>query len=280
MHVPLIIITLTTGSLLGTYAGNFQTQYEWKYFDYVWPSAAKKSEAIRTGAYNHSMIMPIDVDVAQDGRVFVTLLQLPGVPARMGYVSTQKSPSGPLIQPYPNWEWFGNGDCDNSIEKVLRVEIDKCNRLWVLDTGSKKNPKRNCSAKLLAFDLNTDTLISRVNFPDDIARNPRTIESLMATTVVETYGQNCEDTTKIVARDPKRLQYATGMKVLSRPFLQEEELWVITNRFPAFSQGHLNFKESNYFILRSTVRDLIAGTRCELPLGITDYGITKLKAIY
>lgn len=63
-----------------------------------------------------------------DGRTFVTAVREPGVQATLLTVSEQMGEGGPLLQPYPNWEWneydFNTKpDCDNTIISVYRVSV-------------------------------------------------------------------------------------------------------------------------------------------------------------
>ncbi|KAJ8683555.1 hypothetical protein QAD02_019347 [Eretmocerus hayati] len=272
MRILMSVVVLVTGSLLValTSSANMETAFKWRYIDYNWPSKAERSEAIRTGAYNTSAPLPMDVDVSHDGRVFLSMEGGPGVPARLGYVTKNKSSAGPLLQPYPDWSWHQGNDCDTTIKEVLRVSIDKCNRLWVLDTGSRNASKRLCQPKVLVFDLNNDSLISRIILPDEIIQEARTNLSLPATIIVETHGYVCHDTTEIVAQDSERLQYADGIKVIRRPAVPEEELWVLSNRHTLYRSNQMDFKDFNFYVLRSPVRSLIAGTKCELPKEISD----------
>lgn len=81
---------------------------------------------------------------------------------------------------------------DNSFDLL---QIDTCNRLWIVDTGIKEgSTSADCPAQLLAFDLDTDDLIRRIEIPEIIARNSLG-ESLLANIVVETDGPDCEETT-------------------------------------------------------------------------------------
>ncbi|KAJ8687046.1 hypothetical protein QAD02_022840 [Eretmocerus hayati] len=263
------IVLLAAILIVVAVEGQLRTVHEWNYIDYVWPSESVRSKAIKDGAYNLTQIIPMDVDVAPDGRVFISMYNLGGVPARLGYVTKYAGSSGPLIQPYPNWGWTNDTNC-NSIIEVIRIAIDECNRLWVLDTGSV-NDQMRCDSKLLAFDLSTDELIEKVIIPRNISTNLRTNQSLLANVIVETSVENCEDRTEIVAQDSERLQYADGIKVIPPgTFNSEEELWVITNRYMrTFIKGRLNQTEINFRILKSSVRSLIAGTKCEIPFDIS-----------
>ncbi|KAJ8687795.1 hypothetical protein QAD02_023589 [Eretmocerus hayati] len=125
-----------------------------------------------------------------DGRTFVTVIRAPGVPASLHVVSDKIGDSGPLLIPYPNWETYENPRACNGITSVYRVTIDKCNRLWILDTG-KIGADFICPAQLVVYNLLTDQLITKVKIPDHIARN-ETGNGLLITPAVETYGPNCE----------------------------------------------------------------------------------------
>lgn len=96
-------------------------------------------------------------------RIFVTIPRFsPGVPITLGTVApTQLS----LIEPYPSYSWHSShgANCDG-ITSVLRIAIDECRRLWVLDSG-KIGEIQKCPPQLLVFDLITNTLIRRYRFP-------------------------------------------------------------------------------------------------------------------
>lgn len=58
---------------------------------------------------------------------------------------------------------------DNAtIISTFRVRVDKCDRLWVMDTGLADilgSPKQIAPPALVIFDLKTDRLIRRYVFP-------------------------------------------------------------------------------------------------------------------
>ncbi|XP_028982120.1 major royal jelly protein 1 [Diachasma alloeum] len=181
-------------------AGKLQVLYEWSWIDYLWESEAHKAAAILSGQYNYTKPVIIDVDVwngrkkkyRNNFKTFVTVVRRPGVPASLTTVSEEFGYGGPLLAPYPNWNWAVEGDC-YGITSVFRVAIDECDRLWVLDTG-KIEEEHVCPAQLLAFDLHTDRLLKRVKIPRSIARNAITKQGLFVTPVVETEGLNCKKT--------------------------------------------------------------------------------------
>ncbi|XP_058797668.1 major royal jelly protein 1-like isoform X2 [Phymastichus coffea] len=180
-------------------AANMDPVYEWKYIDYVWESDARRQQAIDSGEYDFSRILPMDVDKAPDGRIFISTLGMHGVPASLVIVTDQMGPSGPLVKPYPDWSYFKTENCD-SIQNVYRIAIDECERLWVLDTGFLEGERITCEPQLLAFDLKTDRLIERIKIPNHIARGSNG-QTMLATPIVETIGQKCENTTVFMA-DP------------------------------------------------------------------------------
>lgn len=72
------------------------------------------------------------------------------------------------------------------------MEVDRCNRLWVLDTGATNLANgvvQTCPVKLDVFDLKTDMLVRRYNIP----KNQTSTDSLFTNIVVEIINNNCED---------------------------------------------------------------------------------------
>ncbi|CAB0041421.1 unnamed protein product [Trichogramma brassicae] len=163
------------------------TRFAWKYLDYNWDSQQRKNYFVQNGLYDYRNLTPIDVDQSADGRVFVTIIRAPGVPASVHTVSSRNGPGGPLLKPYPDWSWYNN-QC-SGITSVYRVAIDKCNRIWILDTGMIGDD-HVCPAQLLVFDLATNKLIHRQTIPDQIARN-RNGAGRLITPIVELDGNNC-----------------------------------------------------------------------------------------
>ncbi|KAJ8687785.1 hypothetical protein QAD02_023579 [Eretmocerus hayati] len=265
------LIVLATSSFLGTVLGQLETVYQWRYIDYTWPSKAKRQEAIRTGDYNISRPLPMDFALSQDGRMFMTIVSVDGVPARLGVITNRTGvDSGPLIRPYPSWGWTDKKSC-GAIHKPYRIQIDRCNRLWVLDSSHNAlDQPRECHPKLLAFNLWTDTLIYNITIPENIATNAQTNLTLLTNVIVDTYGPYCEHTTVTVAQDRQRLDYINAIHVIPWNIWGEEEVWVMSNRLirhdPRRGNRSLwNTKEINYRILKSPVRELVAGTSCEMP---------------
>jgi hypothetical protein len=76
------------------------------------------------------------------------------------------------------------------IVSTFRVRADRCNRLWVLDTGLTDilgNPEQQASPALIVYDLTSDRMLRKHEIPAD----QRTADSLFANIAVEDY--SCED---------------------------------------------------------------------------------------
>lgn len=97
-------------------------------------------------------------------RTFVTFPRFSdGVPVTLGYIVPGQTNT--VIQPYPAYSWHpvSRTDC-NGITSAFRVAIDSCFQMWVLDSGVIGS-KQKCPPQLLVFDLTTDKLVRRYQFP-------------------------------------------------------------------------------------------------------------------
>jgi hypothetical protein len=99
-----------------------------------------------------------------NSRIFVTIPRFSeGIPITLGYVSSRTSDL--QIVPYPDYSWHSHhgSNCDR-ITSVLRVAIDECDQLWVLDTG-KIGEVQKCPPQLFIFNLRTNALVRNYKFP-------------------------------------------------------------------------------------------------------------------
>ncbi|XP_014209133.1 major royal jelly protein 2-like [Copidosoma floridanum] len=174
----------------------FQTEFEWKYIDYNWLSEGQKDAYIGADLYDHTKIVLIDVDRAPDGRTFVTASMREGAPVTLATVSSEVGKGGPLLSPYPNWDYYEKSDICQGIVSVYRIFIDNCDRLWLLDNGWIGN-KYKCPAKLLAFNLTSDQEVVRHVLDDRVAKG-KNGASLFVTPIVKT-NRRCNSTTVYMA---------------------------------------------------------------------------------
>lgn len=84
----------------------------------------------------------------------------------------------PVLQPYPSYE---NNEAplepsesltkdDPRVFSAVRISVDECNRLWVLDCGADEMlglTFQMMPSSVLIFDLNTDKLVRRFVIPND-----------------------------------------------------------------------------------------------------------------
>jgi len=146
--------------------------YEWTSLNYTWSSTEQRIEAINSGTY--VVEKNVITGVKQWGdNVYVTVPRwLGGVPATLAKVSSLKDSSGSfLLEPFPSWE-MNDVNNINGLRYVQSMEIDPSGRMWIIDIGRldifTSNPI-NGPAKLLVYDLNSDSLEREYIFPNSVA---------------------------------------------------------------------------------------------------------------
>lgn len=169
--LSLFVITLVI-VVVGCQQPELKLVKDWKKLDFNFPNPKDRAAAIAKGNYVPKNVFPIDVDVdyrgpmgmLQSPRIFVTSPRFSeGVPVTLGYIKA--SQSGPLIQPYPDYSWHSSHGANCSgLTSVVRVAIDSCSNMYVLDTGVI-NDVVKCSPQLLIFNLRNDQLLHRYKFP-------------------------------------------------------------------------------------------------------------------
>ncbi|XP_012221338.1 major royal jelly protein 1-like isoform X2 [Linepithema humile] len=164
-----------------------KTLREWKFVDFIWKNSKHRQLAIESGSYIVNACVLYDVDMAPDGRVFMTAVRNKGVPASLMTVTKKMGEGGPLLRPYPDWSWYENNKCDGIIG-VYRIYII-CNHLFVLDCG-KIGDDKICPAQLLIFNLSTNKLVRRAIIPDNVATN-RNGTGLLVTPMV--HARHCRN---------------------------------------------------------------------------------------
>ncbi|CAL1679840.1 unnamed protein product [Lasius platythorax] len=197
----LFVISLLSMTIM-SYGVDLETVHEWKYVDYQWNNPWEKQKAIDSGYYNASSCILHDVDMAPDGRLFVTSVREKGVPASLMTVTDEMGEGGRLLRPYPDWFWYKNDNDKNRCEgitSVYRVYI-KDNHLFVLDCG-KIGDDQVCDAQLLIFDLSTDELIKRIIIPYDVANDKNDAGLLTTLTVFVPHCKDISDTAIVLIAD-------------------------------------------------------------------------------
>ncbi|XP_050292703.1 major royal jelly protein 3-like isoform X2 [Anthonomus grandis grandis] len=195
---------------------NFNLVYQWHRVEYQYPSEAERTEAIKNGSYRIDILRPLDAQYTyhlktKQDRYFITVprRERTGTPATLGVINT-KEPSRlktHVIDPYPAWSWHVDMEKCNyhRIVNAYTVWADECNRLWVIDNANINNDFI-CPPQILAFDLESDTLLYKYELPYDQYHNNNKYQnvSYYSTPIaeVESMEDNCMKTWLYVA-DPE-----------------------------------------------------------------------------
>lgn len=223
---------------------NLRTIYSWKTLEFLFPNEFVKEAAIRNGSYVAGAGVPIDVDVYKGGsgsKVFVTIPRFQkGVPVTLGWVTDQTSPDGnPVIAPFPDWNYNVAGNCD-TLTSVYRIQIDQCDRLWVIDTGILEET-RICPPRLHVFSLRKKTLLARYAFPRDQFKE----DSLFVTVAVDLRNADheCEDTFAYIAD-------VTGFALIVYDY-RNSRSWKIANNlfYPYPPYGTFHIKDDTFDLM-------------------------------
>ncbi|XP_055682150.1 protein yellow-like [Lutzomyia longipalpis] len=191
----------TPGQRKGYYGGDyvsstspFEIVYEWKIFDYEYPSTTERRAAIASGEYIQENTMPLGID-AYKNRFFISLPRWKtGTPATLVSVDLPSRDKSPLLRPYPNWGFHTtptNPDCTKFMS-VFRIHIDDCGRLWAIDAGmvnTTSTPNLVCPPKIVVFDLATDRHILTFPIPDGQIKE----DSLYTSILVDIRDGKCDD---------------------------------------------------------------------------------------
>lgn len=108
---------------------NLRLVAEWNELEFEFPTPQQKQAALISGQYVPGNSVPIDVavDYRNQGasRVFVTIPRFTtGIPITLGTVSNNRATGGPIIQPYPNYQWHrSQGRNCEEITSVFRVAV-------------------------------------------------------------------------------------------------------------------------------------------------------------
>ncbi|XP_015517295.2 protein yellow [Neodiprion lecontei] len=151
-------------------------RFSWNILDFAYPDELSRQLAIARGEYVPENALPVGIEIWKN-KLFVTVPRWKdGIPATLNYVSLDANLGGsPKLTPYPNWAQNEAGNCGQGLTTVYRIHADKCDRLWVLDTGTigiGNTTVQACPYTLNVFDLTTDKLIREYKLrPEDTNQN-------------------------------------------------------------------------------------------------------------
>ncbi|XP_050523549.1 protein yellow isoform X4 [Daktulosphaira vitifoliae] len=169
--------------------------FNWRQVDFVFPDQQTRQQAINNREFIQANNMPLGLEVWRN-RLFITVPRWKaGVASTLNYInldSNNKS-SSPSLIPYPNFE--NNLLSSNSSERIVsvfRINVDECDRLWMVDTGLADiwgEANQVQTPKLLIFDLKTDKLIRQYTFKADDMKP----DSFFANVLADTTKETCND---------------------------------------------------------------------------------------
>lgn len=186
MLLSVTVLCLINGLLA---IDNLKVMYQWKQIDYDWPNNETKQ---MFPFYRQEDNLPLGLEVAGN-RLFVTVPRWkPGVAASLNYIMLNDTRESPPLIPYPTWEahQYKPGGKIPDIVSTFRVRADRCNRLWVLDTGLSNiadTPEMQKPPTLIIYDLSNDRILRNYTIPE----SQRTADSLFANIAVE--DESCTD---------------------------------------------------------------------------------------
>lgn len=120
------------------------------------------------------------------------------LPLLIIFLAPDKSPK---LKPYPNWEAHKLRENNNgvpTITSVYRLNVDVCDRLWLLDTGlvgALDIKEQLYDPKIQVYDLNTDQLVLEYTLPKHVIKE----NSLLVNIIADVNENNCDGAFAYVA---------------------------------------------------------------------------------
>uniref|UniRef100_A0A182QQT8 Bee-milk protein n=1 Tax=Anopheles farauti TaxID=69004 RepID=A0A182QQT8_9DIPT len=229
-------------------------------YNFPWDYPASSKEF-----YNPENVVATGMEVGYD-RIFIATPRLfSGVPATVSSIPRGTNGDSPVLQAYPDWTHHRAAtkeyNCsDIGLVSVYRLRIDSCNRLWALDAGvsrSLEDFEVTCPPKILVYDLHTDQVVRRIDFPPEVVRRESLYTNIIVDETSSRPENNCDDVfvyiTDTVA--PGIVVYDSG----------KDLTWRVSH--PAMYPDP-DFAESSILEHRFTLMDGIVGLAFDMEAGI------------
>ncbi|CAM9318358.1 unnamed protein product [Ectocarpus fasciculatus] len=149
---------------------------QWSSLNYSWDATHTYQGYIDSEKFIviNNALAGIKVDSSQN--VYVTVPRWrEGVPATLNKLVLNTESDGYDLQPYPSWDMQAE-DTLGALQNCQSMIIDSKNRMWVIEVGRKyflsDSPGvtiENAPAGVWVIDMDTDTVISKYYFPDEVA---------------------------------------------------------------------------------------------------------------
>ncbi|XP_069358528.1 dopaminechrome tautomerase-like [Maniola hyperantus] len=173
--------TVLLCACLAVASASLEVVNQWNFLQFDFPP-----DPVLLEKFQPENTVPSGLEIGWD-RLYLGIPRLrAGVPATLAWVPRSLPPGvSPVLQAYPDWSWHtaGRGDINcTGLISVYRIRADRCNRLWVLDSGvitSLDDFRRVCPPKILLFDMATDRLVRSVYFPRELLRPASLLTNLV-----------------------------------------------------------------------------------------------------
>ncbi|KAK7866168.1 hypothetical protein R5R35_001394 [Gryllus longicercus] len=182
-----LLLALAAGAPPAHALSKMRLAHTWGQVDFVFDSDAQRQQLEANGTYVQGNAVPFDVDVdPRTGRVFVSMpAMMNGGAVTLATVEDPAQVQSPRLVPYPNWSWHAGARGCDGLTSVFRIHVDRCDRLWVLDSGIvdiANTFTRRCPPQLVVFQLRSARVLVRHRFQTPEASCD---EALLLTVVTE-----------------------------------------------------------------------------------------------
>ncbi|XP_049700777.2 L-dopachrome tautomerase yellow-f2 [Helicoverpa armigera] len=200
-------------------------RFQWKTMDFAWEGAERES-ALTNESYIPVNNMPTGIARWRD-KLFITIPRWKkGIPSSLNYVYLNGTQDAPL-HPYPNWNEGclssdGTVTSNRTVVSTFRVNVDKCDRLWVVDNGVSEmstDVKQVSDPAVLVFDLNNDSLLKKHIFKEEVLADTSVLTSI----AVEIVGKNCDEAYAYITD--------MGSNAIVVYSLKDDDAWRVENHY-------------------------------------------------
>nr|XP_018902711.1 PREDICTED: protein yellow [Bemisia tabaci] len=167
--------------------------YSWKVVDFQYPNDTVRQGALKSGSFVQENSLPLGVEVWKN-KLFITLPRWkPGIPATLTYINLDDASGdkSPKLIPYPDWETHDLETNGSKIVSVFRLNVDVCDRLWMVDTGLVDilgEHKHIKAPRILVYDLKTDKLIDEYEVKKEHLKE----NTFLANIIVDVTPETCD----------------------------------------------------------------------------------------
>ncbi|XP_049280715.1 major royal jelly protein 1-like [Anopheles funestus] len=193
-----LLMLLLMNESLALHSSYMETVKQWNLLNYNFPWDYPVSNK---DFYNAENVVATGIEVGYD-RIFLATPRLfAGVPATLSSISRDSYGDSPTLEAYPSWSHHRAGtneyNCsDIGLVSVYRIRIDSCNRLWALDAGvsrSLEDFEITCPPKILVYDLYTNQVVRRIDFPTEVIRGESLFTNIIVDETTSSKENHCDD---------------------------------------------------------------------------------------